>query len=143
MLKFKKIQQKARIVLNSQDAVKTIEDQIIPITEEPVYFDPSVANVIDTINNQIIFNNHWFLNDPVLYTTTGTAIGGLTANNQYYTQSINDNIFELSQTPNGPSIDLTNVGSGEHTLTFSYTFDGSSSDIVKIENNTFTTQQQH
>ncbi len=49
MVKFQTIKQKARIILNSNDAVKTTnENHIIPVRGEPIRFDGSAASQVDT-----------------------------------------------------------------------------------------------
>jgi hypothetical protein len=143
MLKFKKIQQKARIVLNSQDAVKTKEWTRMPVKNEKIYFDPSISNVIDITNNIILYNDHNFsTGDAVTYTVEpgDIAIAPLTINTVYYIINHSVNSIKLASSYAnalaGTPIDLTSVGSGIHTFTNTLTFDGSNNAIVDITNNT-------
>jgi len=47
----------------------------------------------------------------------GSPIGGLTSGQTYFVIKVDDNIIKLSTTVNGPAINLTTLGSGNHTLT--------------------------
>lgn len=146
MARFKKIQQKAQIVLNSQDAIKTIKNHLIPIKGEPVIFDGSVANVIDITTDSIILHDHPFAqNDQVVYTFTGgTVITGLTNNTTYYIIEVSPNIIQLSQTANGAPVNLTAVGTSSlNTLTLTQTFSGENINDVNIDNNTIRLQAGH
>ena len=80
-----------------------------------------VTEGTDTINS----TSHGFVTDQaVYYSTTGTAIGGLTSGTFYYAVSVNANDFKLSATAGGSAIDLTNDGVGTqvfHSTRISYT----------------------
>ena len=47
----------------------------------------------------------------------GTSIGGLTSGNPYFVYKVDDNIIKLTNTIGGAIIDLTTLGSGNHSLT--------------------------
>ena len=47
----------------------------------------------------------------------GSPIGGLTNGQTYFVIKVDDNIIRLSNTVNGAAINLTTLGSGNHTLT--------------------------
>ena len=85
---------------------------------------------INTSINQINIQNHDFKNGEIVkYFTSGSEIGGLTNNNQYYVTIVNDDTFKLSQVGTGLQskdffyntrqfIDLTSVGSGIHNFNY-------------------------
>lgn len=128
MVKFQTIKQKARFILNSDDAIKTATTfYSIPTTDAPITFDATVGVIVDTLNNDIHVNGHTFiLADEVVYTHTGTAIGNLTNGTTYYVIDKSPDILQLATTPENSAslipIDLTSVGSGEQTLTLTRTF---------------------
>ncbi len=132
MVKFQTIKQKARFILNSDDAVKTVDKlATIVITEPPVEFDATVGVIVDTLTDEIHINGHNFYPaEEVTYTTTGTAIGGLANNGVYYVIHQSDDVLKLATSPENAAsetaINLTSVGAGNHTLTSSRTFDISS-----------------
>ena len=60
---------------------------------------------ISTIESTISFANHNFKSgEKIVYSTTGSAISGLTTTNQYYVIRINDNSFRLSDAGIGGTI---------------------------------------
>ena len=62
-------------------------------------------------------NSHGFSNtNAVVYSTTGTPIGGLTNGTTYYARSVSANSFELAASPGGAKINLTSAGSGTHSF---------------------------
>ena len=78
----------------------------------------SVGTVsFDTGTDIVTINDHGLSsNTPIKFTTTGTLPTGLTSGTQYYPVSINQNTFQVSETPNGAVIDLTGTPSGTHTV---------------------------
>jgi hypothetical protein len=85
-----------------------------------VYLSSAAATVssVDTTGNTVTSNAHGFGNgDLVRYETTGTAIGGLTANTGYYVVSATTNTFSLATLAGGSAIDLTSAGTGTHSFT--------------------------
>lgn len=77
---------------------------------------------LDLKNNTLHGNNHGFVTGSIIeYSTTGTAIGGLTNSTTYYVIVVNKDWFRLATTlenaQNGVAIDLTTTGSGVHTFT--------------------------
>ena len=80
---------------------------------------------ISTIENTITFSNHGFSDGEIVtYTTTGSAIGGLSTSNRYYIIKNDSDTFRLANAGVGGTItsdytrkdyvDLTTVGSGYH-----------------------------
>ncbi|MFM6155609.1 MAG: beta strand repeat-containing protein [Sphaerospermopsis kisseleviana] len=63
----------------------------------------------DLINSDTFTSaNHGFqTNDQVIYTTSGTALGGLSNNTTYYVLRVDDDHFKLLTTVNGAAIDIT------------------------------------
>jgi len=85
---------------------------------------------INTSINQINIPNHDFKTGEVVkYSTSGTDIGGLSNNTEYYVTIVDGNSFKLSQVGTGSTskdfffttkqyISLTSVGSGVHTFNY-------------------------
>jgi hypothetical protein len=148
MVKFQTIKQKARLILNSDDALKSL-DKIyeVPTADVPITFDASVGVIVDTLKNDIYVNDHQFaLADEVVYTHTGTVIGNLTINTKYYIINKSPDIIQLALTPDDAAdskpIDLTSVGSGEQTLTLTQDFlisQITSANSIRINAHTFDT----
>lgn len=148
MVKFQTIKQKARFLLNSDDAKKTIDNVAkIVITEPPIVFDGGIGIIVDVLTNNIHINGHSLTPaERVVYTTQGTAIGGLTHNTVYYVIHKSDDIIQLSTTPENSAsetpITLTSVGAGNQTLTTTSTFLPSqitNAYSLRIANHTFET----
>lgn len=77
----------------------------------------SSSGLVDESGDTITYNSHGFVNgDKVLYTTTNTAIGGLTTNTVYYVVGVTTNTFQLSTLPGYTAINLTDDGVGTHTF---------------------------
>ena len=73
---------------------------------------------VDLANNLINANAHGLVNGQrVLFSSTGTAPGGLTLLNYYFIVGVAANTFQLSLTQGGAAIDLiTQQGTGNHTF---------------------------
>jgi hypothetical protein len=65
----------------------------------------------------------------------GTSIGGLTSGTAYYAYKVDDNIIKLTATVGGPIIDLTTLGTGNHSLTTNAV--DFTNDIIGIPNHGF------
>ncbi|HEY9803534.1 MAG TPA: hypothetical protein V6D25_24535 [Leptolyngbyaceae cyanobacterium] len=80
-------------------------------------FNSDTGDIVskDTINSE----SHGFeTGDQVVYTATGSALGGLTDGAIYYVKKVDDNKFQLSTTNGGPVIDITNAAAGtSHKIT--------------------------
>lgn len=86
------------------------------------------TNGVNTFDNYIFAKNHRFKDrDIVRYSTTGTAISGLSTTSEYIVTVIDDNKFYLSSTGNGNQINefdyinrryikYSSLGTGEHTF---------------------------
>jgi microcystin-dependent protein len=65
--------------------------------------------------------NKWITGMPVVFTTTGSAPGGLVANGTYYVIRINSTTIRLAASlanaQVGAAINITSLGSGTHTIT--------------------------
>lgn len=141
MVKFQRVKQKARFILNSDDAVKTLNTKnTIPVADTPINFDGSQGLTVDITKKTLIIPNHSFNTaDNVVYTTSGTAIGNLTNNQSVYVVKISDDVIQLATTASNATletpvvIDLFSTGSGEHTLTKTIQFDGSSTEVVLVD----------
>jgi len=71
---------------------------------------------VNTFTSVININQHGFDHgDIIKYSTTGSVIGGLTANTEYYVDKITDDQFRISSSKTlATYIDLTNSGLGVH-----------------------------
>lgn len=84
-------------------------------------FNPLLS--LDLTRSAFYVTNHNFVTGAeVTYTTTGTAIGGLTASGVYYIIRINSDWFKLASSftdaEDGLNVTVTSVGTGaSHTLT--------------------------
>jgi len=86
------------------------------------------TNGVNTFDNYIFATDHKFKNkDIVRYSTTGTAISGLSTTSEYIVTVIDENKFYLSSVGNGTKIDefdyinkryikFSSLGVGEHTF---------------------------
>jgi hypothetical protein len=82
----------------------------------------TVATYVTHVTNTVYISGTitWAVDQKVLYTTTGTAFGGLTNGTEYYIRNPNTSPttnFELSLTAGGSAIVLTSdLGTGVHTF---------------------------
>ena len=139
MVKFQTVKQKARIILNSEDAIKTQDKEyIIPIRGDPIRFDGALGIVTDINTEFINILNHKLVNDEtVIYSSSGTVMPGLTNGTTYYVKVISDFIIQLSLTSGGAAVNITGLGTGTHTLARTITFDGSVDTYLDVANHTF------
>lgn len=137
MVKFQTVRQKARIILNSEDAVKTTMYQSMQIKEDTLTFDATSGTTVDLANDRIFVANHRFYdNEEVVYTaTTAMTSTPTVANNAtLFVKVVSNNIFQLSSIA-GTTLNIT-AATGAHTLSRTKAFDGSSAGIVKLATNT-------
>tara|TARA_B100000963_G_scaffold116471_1_gene101462 strand:- start:10905 stop:13532 length:2628 start_codon:yes stop_codon:yes gene_type:complete len=86
-------------------------------------FNGSSASIVSTSNNTITLSAtqraSWQVDDQLVYSTTGTAIGGLQAGGTYYIKTITGNAISLYQnTTTKAEINISGLGVGStHTLT--------------------------
>jgi hypothetical protein len=85
---------------------------------------------INTSINQINISTHDFRSGEIVkYSTSGTEIGGLTNNTEYYVTIVDNNSFRLSEVGTGSQskdffyntrqfVDFTSIGSGVHTFNY-------------------------
>ena len=86
---------------------------------------------INTSSNQITIDNHDYNSGEIIkYTVSGTSVGGLTNNSEYYATKIDNNTFKLSLVGIASTsqsfyydtkqyINLTSVGVGTHIFNYS------------------------
>jgi hypothetical protein len=91
-------------------------------------FDGSSVAVVSLVDDTLTFNNHRFITaQRVTYSTTGSAIGGLTSGTAYYIIKNDQNTVKLALTQsdaiNNISINFTALGTGT-THTLNVAFDG-------------------
>ena len=85
---------------------------------------------VNTSINQINIANHDFKTGEIVkYSSSGSEIGGLINNNEYYVTAVDNNSFVLSETGSGLQskdfffntkqfVDFTSIGSGTHTFNY-------------------------
>jgi hypothetical protein len=85
---------------------------------------------VNTSINQINIANHDFKTGEIVkYSSSGSEIGGLINNNEYYVTVVDNNSFVLSETGSGLQskdfffntkqfVDFTSIGSGTHTFNY-------------------------
>ena len=75
------------------------------------------SSSVDTATERITSTSHGFTAlQQVVYTTSGTTIGGLTPGQRYFILSPNPNDFQLSS-DGATAVNLTSAGTGTHTFT--------------------------
>ena len=78
------------------------------------------ANTITTQSNVSLYHS-----TPVVYTTSGTSIGGLTPSTTYYVIRTSATVIKLATSAanamDETAIDLSSAGTGTHTFTVTYT----------------------
>ena len=75
--------------------------------------------VVNLVEDSLYIPGHGYVTGTKLVYNNGggTSIGGLTSGNTYFVFKIDDNIIKLTSTVGGATINLTTLGSGNHTLT--------------------------
>ena len=104
---------KTTIRRNKVDKVQVINSGLFHNRE--VHSEPTGIN---TFTNIINIKNHGFGNEEVIkYSSTGSVIGGLTNNTEYYVDKLTDDRFRLSATKTLDNyIEFTNNGLGVHVF---------------------------
>jgi hypothetical protein len=140
------------VVYKERSASFTVGDTIPDTSGQPNIFNLDTASgdllSKDTINSA----SHGFeTGDQVIYTSSGTALGGLTNGGTYYVIKVDDNHFQLSATLGGSAIHFTSAtNSTSHKITAvglnattTTTFDGSSinANQIHVSQHGFTTGQ--
>ncbi len=79
---------------------------------------PSPATVtVDVGTDVFTLTAHGFsIGTPLRFTTTGTLPAPLALNTTYYARDINPNTFKVSATPTGTAINISDAGTGTHTV---------------------------
>ena len=89
-----------------------------PVTVE--YFTdirPDTVFAADPDTNTCFAPNHFLIDEePVFVLSTGTRPGGLAQNIQYYVIFVSTTYFQLSKTPGGSAITITDPGTGTHSV---------------------------
>ena len=75
--------------------------------------------VVNLVEDSLYIPGHGYVTGTKLVYGNGggTSIGGLTSGNTYYAYKIDDNIIKLTSSVGGSILNLTTLGSGNHTLT--------------------------
>jgi len=76
-----------------------------------------VVDSVDTVNDKLAIAGHGYSDgDVVQLTTTGTLPAGLSLVTNYYVKDSNSANFKLSASLGGAAIDITDAGSGVHSV---------------------------
>lgn len=116
------------VLAGASDGVYTVKEKLsdveftVSANNQVNKREISITGIIDFVNNAFYLSNHYFITGaPVLYTTTGSAIGGLTNNTTYYVIRVSRNYIKLAvsaiDASNDIGITLSSQGTGAHTLT--------------------------
>ncbi len=113
-----------RPAAGENNSFKILDD----ISSYTLTFDGSSASVVSLTDDTITSNNHRFITGQrVTYSTTGTAIGGLTSGTAYYIIKSDQNSVKLALTlsdaNNNNAINFNALGTGT-THTLNVAFDG-------------------
>jgi len=86
-----------------------------PVVEATTFtIDSTSTDVVSTSNDTIVINQGFKTGDAVIYTTAGTAIGGLASGTTYYIIADGTNAYQLANSLSnanaGTEITLTAVG---------------------------------
>ena len=134
MVKITTIKQRAKIILNSEDAVKTIDTLTKEIPQKVHYFDGNDNQIVNATNETIQIKNHGYITGDIVYYTVSlnAVISGLTSGTTYYVIVVDGSRIKLAITSAnalaGTAINITDsVG----------TYDGS---YHKLSSGTFTTK---
>jgi hypothetical protein len=88
---------------------------------EQVIFDGSkiaqATFTVDATTDVVTSDTHGFVGGEVLQLTTATTLpAGLALATNYYVINVTTDTFQLSATPGGTAINITDTGTGVHTL---------------------------
>ena len=113
---------------------KSVNTGLIPIFTAPAksiikyvgaLVDTAITNYaaknigsVNTTTNVITITGHGFVNGLIVQgTTTTTLPGGMSLATDYYIKYRTANTFTISETLDGANVDITDAGTGTHTLT--------------------------
>lgn len=137
-MKMRSIKQQARIILNSDDAIKTTNaNNTIPVRDPPIAFDAASGTIVNTTTYEINYYDHRLTTGEALtYTSTGTVMTGLTANQVVYAIVVSPSKFKVALNAGnaalGTAIAITGVGTNIHTFSRTIAFDGSVDTVVSV-----------
>jgi hypothetical protein len=90
---------------------------IVALTTDNVTIHPTKAFTATASTDRLTANGHGIQDGwQVVLATSGTLPGGLAAATRYYVTQATLNDFKLSLLPNGTPVDVTDAGTGSHTL---------------------------
>lgn len=91
---------------------KVVDNDDVPVTTATVTMATGTPGVVTDTAHGLPANS------PVVFTTTGALLTGLTASTTYYVKSVIDaNSYSVSATPGGAAIAFSSTQSGVHTRT--------------------------
>jgi hypothetical protein len=116
------------VLSGASDGVYTVQEKLtdteftVSANNQVLARELDITGVIDFVNSAFYYENHYFITGaPVVYSTTGTEIGGLTADETYYIIRVSRNYIKLASSLDnaneGIAITLTSQGTGTHALT--------------------------
>lgn len=90
------------------------------ILDKVVYKSTSIVEAVftaDPVTDLLTSNAHGFLGGEKLQFTTATTLpAGLSLLTNYYVINPTTNTFQVSVAPNGPAVNITDAGTGQHKL---------------------------
>jgi len=99
---------------------------------EDVLLSDSNAFTVDYTTDIATVTGHGYLGTtPFFVSTTGALPGGLNAETEYYLVSITTNTFKFSLSQGGAAVDLTDNGTGTHTISRVLTWEEINADTRK------------
>ncbi|RUT07776.1 hypothetical protein DSM106972_020360 [Dulcicalothrix desertica PCC 7102] len=138
------------VTYKKRSALFTVDEQLPDTGGKPNIFNLNTGDIVskDTINSA----SHGFeTGDQVIYTATGTALGGLTSGQKYYVKKVDDNKFQLSATLGGATIDIIGATAGtSHKITAvglrlatirNFTYETANNNLISMANHGFSSGQ--
>ncbi len=88
----------------------------------PVSKPASVTSISNASPAVVTASNSFSVNDPVVFSTTGSLPSGLTVGTVYYVAAsgLSSSAFSVSATPGGALINTSSAGGGTHSVTSTY-----------------------
>jgi hypothetical protein len=105
----------ASVSMNSSTENATMELQIVALPKTTIATATFTAATTDIITATA----HGLTAGTRITVSSSTTLpAGLAASTNYYLRDVTTNTFKVSLTPNGSAVDITDTGTGTHTLTW-------------------------
>jgi hypothetical protein len=103
------------VSLNSSTENATVDLQIVTLPKTSIAtatFTAATTDIITATAHGLTAGTR------ITAASADTLPAGLTASTNYYLRDVTTNTFKVSLTPNGAAVDITDTGTGVHTLTW-------------------------